>query len=84
MTINYLEMKSKLDLVINQIIFSHDLDLDEILNLNNHASITDSEDSTQNKYYKIKNDKKIKINYKNYEKLLSNNNILIEQILFFF
>ena len=84
MTINYLEMKNKLDLIINQIIFSHDLDLDEILNLNNQVSITDSEDSTQNKYYKIKNDKKIKINYKNYEKLLSNNMILIEKILFFF
>jgi len=81
MTVNYLEMKNNLDLLINQIIFSHDLDLDEILNLNNFNSDTESIDVSNNKYYKIKKDKKIKINYKNYEKLLSNNEILIEKIL---
>ena len=84
MTINYLEIKNKIDLLINQIIFSHDLDLDEILNLNNESQDSNYDNSENNKYYTIKKDKKIKICYKNYEKLLSNNEILIEKILFFF
>jgi len=84
MSINYLEIKNKIDLLINQIIFSHDLDLDEILNLNNESQDSNYDNSENNKYYTIKKEKKIKICYKNYEKLLSNNEILIEKILFFF
>ena len=79
MKLNYKDLETKLDYINNKIILSHNLDLNEIRYISSSSIISDSESVI--KYYPLDNNKKIKINYKNYDKLIMNNLILLDKIL---
>ena len=81
MKLNYKHLESKINKINNKIILSHYLDLDEIRYISNNSSESDSESESEIKYYPLDNEKKIKINYKNYDKLIMNNLILLQKIL---
>lgn len=81
MSINYKELNVNVYKSLSKIIDSHEINLLDLI----RSSVDDDTYSETTiiakKYYHIDKSKEIKVNIKNYEKLLVNNIILIEEIL---
>ena len=81
MSIDYIQLNLKLNQIINDLVKSHDINNNDIDN-ERLDDLTYSESTLSNyKYLPIDTKREIKINLKNYQKLLSNNIILIEEII---
>ena len=81
MSIDYKQLNSKLNQIIDGLINSHNINNKDIDN-EKLDDLSYSESTLSNyKYHPIDTNREIKINLKNYQKLLSNNVILIEEII---
>jgi hypothetical protein len=80
MNINYKELNLNVYKSLSKIIDSHDINLLELLRSSPDDTYSETTFVTK-KYYSIDKSKEIKVTMKNYEKLLVNNIILIEEIL---
>ena len=79
--VNYKELNNNIVDLLNNLILSHQLSFSDIMS-DVADSVNLSTDSIKNKkYISINKKKNIKVTNKNYEKLLINNGILIEEIL---
>lgn len=81
MSIDYIQVNSNLNQIINKLVNSHNINNKDIDN-EKLDELSYSESTLSNyKYHPINTNKEIKINLKNYQKLLNNNIILIEEII---
>jgi len=80
MTTNYNSLNEKINNIINKVIYSHNLNLEEIRYINKYSN-SDYENEYLDKYYSLNTTKKLKVNNKNYNKLIINNIILTNKIL---
>ena len=81
MSIDYKQLNSKLNQIIDGLINSHNINNKDIDN-EKLDELSYSESTLSNyKYHPIDKKREIKINLKNYQKLLNNNVILIEEII---
>lgn len=81
MDINYKELNLNVYQMLSKIIDSHDINLLELLRASSDDDTYSETTFITKKYYSIDRSREIKVNTKNYEKLLINNVILIEEIL---
>lgn len=80
MTMDYNSLNETINNIINKIIYSHNLNLDEIRYINKYSN-SDYENEYLGKYYSLDTTKKLRVNNKNYNKLIINNIILTNKIL---
>ena len=81
MSINYKELNVNLYKSLSKIIDSHEINLLELLRSSPEDDTYSETTIIAKKYYPIDKSREIRVNIKNYEKLLVNNIILIEEIL---
>ena len=79
--VNYKELNNNIVDLLNNLILSHQLSFSDIMSDIADNSVLSSDSIETKKYVSIKKNKNIKVTYKNYEKLLVNNGILINEIL---
>lgn len=81
MSINYKELNVNVYNSLSKIIDSHEINLLDLLRSSAEDDTYSETTIIAKKYYPIDKSREIKVNVKNYEKLLVNNIILIEEIL---
>ena len=79
--VSYKELNNKIVDLLNNIILSHQIEFSDILSDCIKDMETSSDSIGEKKYISIDKDKEIRKTIKNYNKLLVNNGILIEEIL---